>query len=153
MGSYLSAPMLVFRPSVLPRTCETPCGEGPDGPLHSRAPRALLFLPLPVRLSAPATTDERYFLFCRISPSRWSCHPSHCIRILLSSLSIFNLLSHISRPGIAALCGRRERRGGGGGGREDNTNMETYVGILRERRYPEQFFIYSHLKTCIESVT
>lgn len=71
MGSYLSAPMLVFRLSVLPRTCETPCGEGPDGPLHSRAPRALLFLPLPMRLSAPATTDERYFLFCRISPSRW----------------------------------------------------------------------------------
>lgn len=33
MGSYLSAPMLVFRLAVLPRTCETPCSDGPAGHL------------------------------------------------------------------------------------------------------------------------
>jgi len=64
MGSYLSATMLVFRLSVLPRTCETPCGEGPDGP-HSLAPRVLLSLPLPAPLHA-SHHDGRYFLFCRI---------------------------------------------------------------------------------------
>jgi len=69
----------------------------------------------PFRAAPPH--DGRYFLFRRISQSRWSLAlPSHCIRILLSSLSIFNLLSHISGPPVRAALVRDEAAGGGGGG-------------------------------------
>lgn len=65
----------------------------------------------------------------------------------------YSISSRISQGPVQQRCVEEGRGEGGGGGREDNTNMEAYVGILRERRYPEQFFIYSYLKTCIKSVT
>lgn len=69
MGSYLSAPMLVFRLGVLARACETPCGAtDPPGP--SQAPfGAPLFPPsfVPPRRSLPfpplAETDISFFFF------------------------------------------------------------------------------------------
>lgn len=77
MGSYLSAPMLVFRLSVLPRTCETPCGgDGPAGRTlsHERRERDLSdsTISFPSSLSSPPTSSPfpeqhlaaaRYFFF------------------------------------------------------------------------------------------
>ena len=88
-----------------------PAAKGPTGPsthdfTSSSGSTISPSSSLSLSLFLPATTAE-YFLFSRITcvyiyiyiyfwPSR-SDLPSHCIRILLSSLSIFNLLSDISR--------------------------------------------------------
>lgn len=58
MGSYLSAPMLVFRSGVLPRACETPCGDGPAGPLESGP--SLFLAPLLAR-QPPRETDGIFY--------------------------------------------------------------------------------------------
>lgn len=55
MGSYLSAPMLVFRLGVLARACEAPRGAdplatGPDTPTTAR-----ISLPLPLIATLPIT--------------------------------------------------------------------------------------------------
>lgn len=146
MGSYLSAPMLVFRLGVLPRACETPCGDGSAGPYgpspHPSHPAVpLVFLPS----SAPSRQPSRLyffspsslslsflFLFRRISPSPPLLAPSSIVSGYFSSLSIFNLLSHISR-----LSARNGEEGEGEGGDECEYGSACGGNPAYARRYRE----------------
>jgi len=110
-----------------------------DPPGHPMGLSGPYYFSRPFR--AAPRQDGPYFLFRRISPSRWSLAlPSHCIRILLSSLSIFNLLSHISGPPVRAALRSRRDGGGEAGGRRNNANMEARMWenlakVLARRRF------------------
>jgi len=106
MGSYLSAPMLVFRLGVLPRTCETSCGDGPAGASHGSL-GALLFLPPLPRRPAPGRTVffiSSYFAVALVSCPALPLYPD-------TSLVTFHIqspLAYLGAPGTrcAALTGR-----------------------------------------------
>lgn len=123
--------MLVFRLGVLPRTCGTPCGEGPDG-LRSRAPRALLSLPPLLCVSLLASHhDGRYFFISYFA-----------VALVLPSLPLYPDTSLVTFHIQSLLAYLKARRSSVvKEGETDNANMETYVGILRERRYSHIFFL------------
>jgi len=140
MGSYLSAPMLVFRLGVLPRTCETSCGDGPAGASHGSL-GALLFLPpLPRRPAARRTVFfiSSYFAVALVSCPALPLYPD-------TSLVTFHIqspLAYLGAPGTR--CARTGRGGGRGrgrgrgrgekeaGGKRNNANMGAhYVGKSR----------------------
>lgn len=118
MGSYLSAPMLVFRSSVLPRACETPCGDGPAGPLVG--PLGILTIsPLlaPFSLASHHETDGIFYfvVFCRRAPVLLSLA---IVSGRFSSLSIFNLIPPYPKASSARW-------------QEGKDDAVAYVGILR----------------------
>lgn len=144
--------MLVFRPSVLPRTCETPCGEGPDRVRALAGPSgALLYYfspflahePLFSSPTTPATTEDGifYFVVFRRRAGLALSFPLYPD----TSLVTFHIQSSLAYLKARQRVVEEGKVKGGG----NNANMETYVweslarANSQSRRYENNFFFYS----------